>query len=140
HKQTSSMSRGSRSADAAPGPGECLDVSTRTPAERETLSNLARRLTVGLEPPRDVAEALFRFVDQEIANEPSIGGPAASAADCLTNKSGDCGAKSRLLAVLLRHRGMPARLVTGLTLTKGTEQLAHYWVEAWIDEHWLPMC
>jgi hypothetical protein len=63
-----------------------------------------------------------------------------SAADCLKNQSGDCGAKSRLLAVLLRHRGIPARLVTGLTLTKGTEQLAHYWVEAWIDDHWLSMC
>ena len=26
---------------------------------------------------------------------------------------------------LLRHRGIPARLVTGLTLTKGPEQRAH---------------
>jgi hypothetical protein len=140
HKQTSSMSRGSRSADAPPGPGEHLDVTTRTPAEREGLSDLARRTTANVENPRDQAEALYRFVDQEIANEPSIGGPATSAAECLKNQSGDCGAKSRLLAALLRHRGIPARLVTGLTLTKGTDQLAHYWVEAWVDEHWLPMC
>jgi hypothetical protein len=83
---------------------------------------------------------LFRHVDREIANEPSVGGPAASAAECLKNKSGDSGAKSRLLAVLLRHRGIPARLVTGLALTKGAEQQAHYWVEAWIDDHWLSMC
>jgi hypothetical protein len=27
-----------------------------------------------------------------------------------------------------------------LTLTKGPEQLAHRWVEAWIDDHWVPMC
>jgi hypothetical protein len=30
--------------------------------------------------------------------------------------------------------------VTGLTLTKGSEQQGHYWVEAWVNDHWLPMC
>jgi hypothetical protein len=140
HKQTSAMSRCSRSAEAPPGSGEHLDVTTRTPAERDALSDQARRVSAGVENPRDQAEALYRYVDQEIANEPSIGGPATGAAACLKNQSGDCGAKSRLLAALLRHRGIPARLVTGLTLTKGTEQLEHYWVEAWVDEHWLPMC
>src|SRR5262249_960881 len=61
-------------------------------------------------------------------------------AECLANSSGDPRAKSRLLVALLRNRGIPARLVTGVTLTKGLEQMAHYWVEAWLDNRWLPMC
>ena len=48
--------------------------------------------------------------------------------------------KARLLIALLRSRSIPARLMTGLTLTKGRDQRAHYWVEAWVDQHWLPMC
>src|SRR5205807_4747749 len=41
---------------------------------------------------------------------------------------------------LCRNRGIPARLVTGLTLGKRNEQKAHVWVEAWIVDYWMPMC
>jgi hypothetical protein len=41
---------------------------------------------------------------------------------------------------MLRHRGIPARIVTGLTLASGREQFAHRWVEAWIDERWVALC
>src|SRR5207247_94475 len=73
-------------------------------------------------------------------NEPSIGGPAVNAVTCLQQASGDSAAKSRLLAALLRYRGIPARLVTGLTLAKGPDQRGHTWVEAWVHDRWLPMC
>src|SRR5438309_1329236 len=39
-----------------------------------------------------------------------------------------------------RNRGLPARLVNGLTLARGEEQSAHTWVEAWVRSQWLPMC
>src|SRR5262249_33094682 len=38
------------------------------------------------------------------------------------------------------NRGIPARLVTGLALAQGREQTVHVWVEAWLRDHWLPMC
>jgi hypothetical protein len=63
-----------------------------------------------------------------------------TAAECLQYGSGDAAGKSRLLVALCRNRGIPARLVTGLALKKGYEQTAHVWAEAWIHEHWLPMC
>src|SRR5206468_2735719 len=75
-----------------------------------------------------------------IDNEPSLGGPAASPADCLKAGAGDSASKSRLLVTLLRGRSIPARLVTGVTLTRGRDQHAHNWVEAWVDQRWLPMC
>jgi hypothetical protein len=140
HHPSSPMSQLADTVYAPPHPGEHLDVNSRAGTDNERISALARRLTAGRDRPDDQAEALYHYVDQEIGVEPSIGGPAVSAAECLKNGSGDAGAKSRLLTALLRNRGIPARIVTGLALTKGHEQLAHYWVEAWIHDHWVPMC
>ena len=134
------MSEIDRELYGPPRPGEDLDVESRDGTDNQGITTLARRLTAALERPADQAEALFRYVDKTIANEPNIGGPAMGATECLKNGRGDCGAKSRLLVALLRNRGIPARLITGLTLTKGPEQLAHSWAEAWIHDHWVPMC
>jgi hypothetical protein len=35
---------------------------------------------------------------------------------------------------------VPARVVSGVTLARDPEQRTHYWVEAWVYAHWLPMC
>ncbi|HZY86794.1 MAG TPA: 7TM domain-containing protein [Gemmataceae bacterium] len=128
---------------APPRPGEYLAASALIEANHERISTQARRLTADLEHdmnPLDVAQALFHFVDQTIKNDPATDGPAVSAVACLQAGRGDRAAQSRLLAALLRNRNIPARVVTGVTLSKGTEQRAHYWVEAWVYDHWLPMC
>jgi hypothetical protein len=129
---------------AAPRPGEYLGGDNQTGANHEAISAAARRLAAEAEGPRnqhDIAEVLYRFVAQEIKNDP-VDGPSAGAVECLANKHGDRLAKSRLLLALLRNRGIPARLVTGVALTKGSEQRPHYWVEAWLASygHWLSMC
>ena len=100
----------------------------------------ARELTAGLDRPADQARAIYRFVEQDIVSEPSIAGVSFGAVECLKQGAGDSAAKSRLLAALCRNCGVSARLVTGLTLTKDDEQLPHVWVEAWLRDHWLPMC
>lgn len=140
HRPTSSMSRMNKSLYAPPQPGEHLDVDSSAGADHEQISALARQLTAGLDGSVDQAEALFLHVDRELTNEPSLGHKSGTAVDCLRNNSGDSRAKSRLLAALLHNRGIPARLVTGLTLARGQEQQAHYWVEAWIHGRWFPMC
>jgi hypothetical protein len=140
HQPTSAMTRLAKSLDGPPKKGEHLDPPPRNDGDDQELTATARRLTGGLTRPADQAEVLFHFVDQEIVKEPGIPGQAVSAAECLRNGSGDSGGESRLLVALLRNRGIPARVVTGLTLTKGTEQLPHHWVEAWLSDRWLPMC
>lgn len=140
HRASAPMSELTKALSAPPKPGEHLEVASRGGPGEDAVSELARQRTAGLEQPREQAEALFRHVDREIANEPNLGGPAAAPADCLRAGAGDCAAKARLLVALLRARSIPARLVTGLALTKGHEQLAHTWVEAWVDQRWLPMC
>ena len=122
-----------------PLPGAYLDPEKGSSAENERLSSLAAQLSEGRENKADIAEC-YRFVAFQIKNEPTIDGPTVRATDCLKDERGDCAAKSRLLNALLRNRGIPARIVTGITLTKGHEQCAHYWVEAWVNDHWMGIC
>jgi hypothetical protein len=123
-----------------PKPGEYLRNDPGIEADDPLIAGCARDLTAGLDRPADQAQALFRFVEQDVVSEPSIAGVSAGAVECLRQGAGDSAAKARLLAALCRNCGVPARLVTGLTLTKDDEQLPHVWVEAWLRDHWLSMC
>jgi hypothetical protein len=142
HRPTAPMSNLTKTLYAPPHPGEYLASEPRLQCDHPEISALARRLTTERVDPGEQVEALFHYVDQEIGKEPSLGGPSLTAVECLQNGRGDSAAKSRLLVALCRNRAIPARLVTGLTLArgKGQEQVAHYWVEAWLRDHWKPMC
>jgi hypothetical protein len=140
HRPSTPMSRLADHLYARPGAGEYIEPEPRIDSNHPDISNLALDLTGGLDRPADQARTLFQFVDKEIANEPGAGGPGLSALECLQSGRGDALAQSRLLAALCRNRGIPARLVTGLTLAKTNDQKAHFWVEAWVGDHWMPMC
>jgi 7 transmembrane helices usually fused to an inactive transglutaminase/Transglutaminase-like superfamily len=137
---SSPMIKQARVLYGAPPPDAFLKSEPGVEADHADVSALARRLTTGLERYRDQCEALYHYVEHEIASDPSVGKAAGTALDCLRNGSGDSAAKSRLLVALCRNRGIPARLVTGITLKKGYEQTAHVWAEAWVAGHWLAMC
>ena len=132
--------------DAAPEKGQYLGNEPLIEAsdERITAEAQVRRLdrrTLGDNAgPIDTVQALFRFVEQKVKADVRLDGPALSAATALEQGSADRCARARLLTALLRNRSIPARVVSGLTLTKGAEQQMHYWVEAFVFDHWMPMC
>src|SRR5262249_57928932 len=137
------FARSSSPLYAAPEAAEYLSSDGLIEAGNERISARARALTAAAGTPGntlDTAQALFRFVEQKIGNEVRFDGPPVSARGCLDAGVGDRAARCRLLVALLRNRNIPARMVTGVTLGKGAEQQAHYWVEAYIYEHWTPMC
>jgi hypothetical protein len=137
---TAAMDRLATGVYAAPKPGEHLDPASRDTADTDAIAQQAAELCERKDNKADIAEALYRFVTLQISNEPGIQGRCASAIDCLRDKTGDSAAKSRLLVALLRSRGIPARIVNGVTLTKGPQQRSHCWVEAWVYDHWLSLC
>jgi len=59
---------------------------------------------------------------------------------CLRMGEASCGGKSRLFAALLRHAGIPTRLVGGLILKDSTWTSSHLWDEVWIAGRWIPFC
>ncbi len=140
HTPSPHMSKLARIVYAPPHTGDQLESEPRVESDHAEISALARRLTAGIPDQRDQLEVLYRQVDQQIANEPTMNGPGMTAVECLQSGNGDSGAKSRLLVALCRNRGIPARLVTGLALRHGHEQSAHVWVEAWVQNHWVPAC
>jgi hypothetical protein len=123
-----------------PQPGAYLKSEAGIEVDDPLIADRVRALSEGLDRPADQAQALFRFVEQDVESEPSIAGVSAGAVECLKQGAGDSAAKARLLAALCRNCGIPARLVTGLTLAKDDEQLPHVWVEAWLRDYWLSMC
>lgn len=136
------MNPSSGGLHAAPRLGEYLGGEGGVADNNGEISAAARRLIADLvssHNQNDVVERLYHFVAHDIKNEP-VDGPSATAVECSRNRRGDRLAQSRLLLALLRNRGIPARLVTGLVLANESEQPPHYWVEAWADGRWLPMC
>lgn len=140
HQPTTSMARLNKVLHAPPRAGEHLGQGPYLDPHDPAITALAQQLALGQERSVEQTRALFDYVSLEIHKEPGVGGPGASAAECLQQRRGDALAKSRLLAALCRNRGIPARLVTGLTLAKRSEQKAHVWVEAWLHDAWLPLC
>jgi hypothetical protein len=124
----------------APPSGDDLASAPRIETSAPELTSLTRQLAPDSDDPEDRLGAFFHFVDKIVANEPTVHGVAISALECLQRGGGDSAAKARLLAALCRNRGIPARLVTGLTLKRGQEQQAHVWVEAWVHGVWIPAC
>jgi transglutaminase-like putative cysteine protease len=134
---TAGMQERSRRIDAAPAEGAALRPSPHVESEHREISQKAQELTESDAAPLDQVRALFEYVAR-LETEPSFG--VQGALQCLRGGGGDAGGKSRLLVALCRSRGVPARLVHGLILTGSQEQGLHRWAEAWVNDHWLPMC
>jgi hypothetical protein len=126
---------------AAPQHGEFLELVSTSAADNQRLAAVARGITEDCTSDGEQTEAIFDFVSRKIRHEPAVhDGPGDSACECLNKGTGDSRAQARLLVALLRSRGIPARVVTGLKLVQDDGQLAHYWAEAWLHDHWLPIC
>jgi hypothetical protein len=140
HRPSHPMSQLARTLYSKPAAGEFLEGDSLIESDHVDITARARLLTAECEGPYDQLHALFQHVDQKIHNEPGTNAAEIGATECLKVGRGDARAKSRLLVALCRNRGIPARLVVGLTLSKGQEQNAHTWAEAWVRDHWLPVC
>jgi hypothetical protein len=145
---TAGMDRMTRILDAAPaesgalkrppmGQSSYLKPSFRVQSEHKEIQRLAGTLAPPELAPVDQARALFDHV-AALADRDA---PAnQSALECLRAQGGSSGGRSRLLVALCRNRGIPARLMTGLVLDDDGPRDLHFWVEAYVNNYWLPLC
>ena len=63
-----------------------------------------------------------------------------SAVLALKLREASCNGKSRLMVALLRHRGIPSRLVGGFIMKNGEKRTTHQWVETDVNGVWVPFC
>jgi hypothetical protein len=136
-RPTAAMQRRTRELDGAPAEGAALRSAPRLESDHKEIFAKARELVPTERPAVDQVHAFFDYVSQ-LDQAPALG--SGGALECLRQGGGDSSGKSRLLVALCRNRGIPARLISGLILTGDQEQGLHYWAEAWVNDHWLPLC
>lgn len=85
---------------------------------------------------RPVLKAIYDFTYEEIEGAPFKG--LTDAITALRLKLASCNGKSRLFIALARLNNIPARLVGGIILNKGSKKTSHQWVEVYVQGHWIP--
>ncbi len=99
-------------------------------------ATLARILGNDRSNMTQILRAIHRYLQDEFANKKFSG--FTDALTALKLKEGSCNGKSRLFIALLRRLGIPSRLVGGLILTPGSKRTSHQWIEAYINDQWVP--
>lgn len=109
----------------------CDTLPTRVDGALVTLSESAE----GIENPLDAAHALAAAVAEAIAYKPGVTTARTTAAEALGQGEGVCQDHAHALIAVARHRGMPARYVSGyLHATEDgvPHEAAHAWAEIWV--------
>lgn len=116
-----------------------LYLDWRTPSVKQA----AEQIVADSSRPWDQALALWKYVDRTVfvKNLEVYFDPASNV---LASHQGDCTEHAVLLAALARARGLPSRLVTGLTqVPAGAGRKAifgyHAWTEVWIAGQWVAL-
>ena len=130
--------------ESSPGlRARALAAALETPEDVEgRAAALAARWTKGLEDPAAKAEAVVSRLRREYSYSTYSDGKLTSLPDFLfATRKGNCEYFATAAAVLLRHAGVPTRLVTGFLASDWNEwgrfydvrqSQAHAWIEAYI--------
>jgi transglutaminase-like putative cysteine protease len=140
---------GSEPTDAATGLKErALARALRVPDDPGgRVAALAGRWTAGLSDPKAKADAVAARLRREYSYSMQSDGALTTLPDFLfSTRRGNCEYFATAAAVLLRHAGVPTRLVTGFRASDWNEwghfydvrqSAAHAWIEAWLpDRGW----
>ena len=116
-----------------------LYLDWQTPAVKAA----AHKVPCNSDKPWDVALGLLKYVDETIFIK-GLGAYFDPASKVLASHHGDCTEHAVLLAALARARGLPSRLVIGLTQLRGLSRRKqvfgyHAWTEVWIDGTWVSL-
>ncbi len=119
----------------------CRTASTVIQSDDPLIERLAIDLVGQSQQPVEIAAKLTRGVFERISKK-NFSRAFASAREVAQALEGDCTEHSVLLVALLRNRGIPARIASGLVYTNSQPQPSmayHMWVEAWLNQRWLPL-
>jgi transglutaminase-like putative cysteine protease len=137
-RPTPAMEKLTKDLDAAPKEGTLLRSTSSIQTKDALIIQTASEYAGDETSPVEKTRALFHFVSSLSSEEKP--NAKMTALGCLKNGGGGALAKSRLLIALCRSQGIQSRLLTGLALKEAEVEKEHHWVEAWVDDAWLPMC
>ena len=122
---------------------ECLKSTLYLDWRNPAVKAAAESVAADSENPWEIALALWKYVDEAIYIK-SYAVAFDPASNVLATGKGDCTEHAVLLAALLRARGLPSRVVVGLTQVPGIAGRKaifgyHAWNEVWIDGNWISL-
>jgi len=118
------------SAGGARAARDASDLAWVMPSQDRRTGAAVRQALAGARTSVDSARGLTLWVARQIATDPSLSAPG-SALLTLRSGRGSADGKARLLAVLMRQNGIPARMATGLAVLP-SGSYAHAWTEVWL--------
>jgi hypothetical protein len=101
----------------------------------ERIQRMAHQLSEHHTEKDKLLEAIVEFCERKIAAFPR--GAPDNAAGVLAKKKATTIGRARLMIALCRAGKIPARLITGFTLSDDPRAQPRYWVEAFVNDRWL---
>ncbi|MBK9033494.1 MAG: transglutaminase [Myxococcales bacterium] len=114
-----------------------LRPDTAIQVDSPEITELAHRLGADRGDVRARLDRIYGFVSA-MPQRPFKG--TTDALTALRLGEASCNGKSRLVVALARNVGIPARLVGGLILHRGSKRTSHQWVEVYVGGRWVPIC
>lgn len=112
-------------------------VNHRIDPEHPLIINMADEIIADSIDDLDYIKKAYTAIQNQLDYKSS--GTFSTLDQIFTNGGGDCGALSSVYISLLRHKGIPARYVTGGTLSSVKGFVSHYWVEFYLERYgWIP--
>lgn len=103
--------------------------------QSDQLGDLAAEITKGVEPGYDQAEAIRRWIHENVKYEYGTSDASTSATETADKRIGVCRDFTHLGISLCRALNIPARMVVGYLYQLDPMDL-HAWFEAYVDGRW----
>lgn len=103
--------------------------------QSDQLGDLAGQITQGVTPGYDQAEAIRKWIHENIKYQYGTSNASTSAMDTANNRVGVCRDFTHLGISLCRALNIPARMVVGYLYQLDPMDL-HAWFEAYLDDRW----
>ena len=103
--------------------------------ESDKLVDLANEVVQQVSPGYDQAEAVRRWVHNNVTYQPGFTTASTSAVDVVANRQGVCRDQAHVTIALCRALSIPARMVVGFL--HGLQPMdLHAWVECYVADRW----
>lgn len=130
---TSGESKSQSESDSA----TFLEATPTIESKFKPLADLADEWAGDAASPQAIASRLTKALHREFEHEPKIDAYAATV-ELLAEKSGNSLEHAGLLAAMLRHKAIPARVASGMLASAKDKRVhLHAWTEALIDGKWV---
>ena len=128
-----------KTIESEPPTADYSEASQLIPSDHPTIEDLATRLAQDAKTDSEKVVKLTQSVSQ-LFKATVFSASVKSPVETVRHMYGNTAELSMLLTALIRNRGIPARVASGLRIDRSKNACVfHMWTEAWLDGRWIPV-